>query len=256
MPRTTPSAQVLSALQPADLAHAAAILADGGVVALPFNGMFALFGDLEQPYTHARILRAKGRTPDRRLALVTLPEFAHELADFSNHDERKIKRLWLDVHGLGIILKANRRAQSLLARVQPTDGTVLLVWTEYPPMRRVLEHFRALGGRALFGTSANRSGLATATTTRDVWRDFFTEVDAVVADEFGHLPAHRRQSMTVLDLTSEQPRLHGLGSVRAIELQAALTRHGLGTLRIGPTHIPRATDRSPVLDRARSSPRT
>jgi L-threonylcarbamoyladenylate synthase len=244
MLHTTPSAQVLSALQPADLAHAAALLADGGVVALPFNGMFALFGDIEQPHTHARILRAKGRSPDKRLAQVTLPEFAHELAVFETPEqERKVKALWQEVHGLGIVLEANRRAQVLLGRVQPTDGTALLVWTEYPPMRRVLEHFRAFGGRALFGTSASRSGLATATTTRNVFRDFFTEVDAIVADEFGHLPAHRRQSMTVVDLTSDQPRLHRLGSVRAIELQAALRRHGLGTLNIGPTHAPRSMDR-------------
>ena len=34
----------------------------------------------------------------------------------------------------------------------------LLVWAEYPPLRQVLEHFRALGGRALVGTSANGAG--------------------------------------------------------------------------------------------------
>ena len=47
MLQAPPSARVLSALQSADLARAAVILIRGGIVALPFNGIFALFGDLE-----------------------------------------------------------------------------------------------------------------------------------------------------------------------------------------------------------------
>ena len=41
-----------------------------------------------------------------------------------------------------------------------------------------------------------------------------------------------------VDLTGEQPRLHQLGSVRVLELQDALTRHGFGMLRIGQPHFP------------------
>jgi L-threonylcarbamoyladenylate synthase len=238
--RAAPSAQVLSALQPADLVTAAEILANGGVAALPFNGMFALFGDIDQPRIHARIMAAKNRPHDKRLAMVTLPEHAHELADFdrTSHPEYKVLALWQDLHGLGIILPSTQRASEAQQAVQHTDGTTLLVWTEYPPLRRILEHFRSFGGQALFGTSANKSGLQTYTTTREVFRDFFTEVDVIVADEFSTLPAQRRQSMTILDLTGQQPRLHRPGSVRVSELHAALKQHGFPPLRVGVSLVP------------------
>jgi L-threonylcarbamoyladenylate synthase len=229
------SARVLSALQSADLARAAVILIRGGIVALPFNGMFALFGDLEQPHVHERIMAAKNRQHDKRLAQVCLPEHANELVDFSQtpRPERDVIALWQEVHSLGMILPANRRDIAARERVQPSDGTTLLVWTEYPPLRRVLEQFRALGGKALLASSANRSGQPTATTTREVWREFFTEIDAIVADEFSHLPAQRRQSTTIVDLTSAQPRLHRPGSVTPVELQTALALHGFGPLQVG-----------------------
>jgi tRNA A37 threonylcarbamoyladenosine synthetase subunit TsaC/SUA5/YrdC len=235
-----PTAQVLPAVRPKDLADAAEILVDGGVAALPFNGMYALFGDLEQPHAHKRIMAAKGRVSDKRLAQVTRPEDAAELVDFSRSPwrQRDVLALWRELHGLGIVLPANQHALELQRAAQPTDGTILLVWTEYQPMRTVLEHFRGLGGTALFGTSANKSGLPTSTTTREVWRDFFTEVDVIVADDFTYLPAQRRQSMTLVDLTGTRPRLQRLGSVRISELQAALSAHGFGALHIGPSHMP------------------
>ena len=243
MLQAPPSARVLSALQSADLARAAVILIRGGIVALPFNGIFALFGDLEQPHVHQRLLAIKGRLSDKRLAQVCLPEQAAELVDFSRacRPERDVLALWQEVHSLGLILPANHRGVAIQERTstraegtgQPTDGTTLLVWTEYPPLRRVLEQFRALGGKALFGTSANKSGQPTSTTTREVWRDFFTNLDAIVADEFSDLPKHRRQSSSIVDLTGDRPRLHRAGSVSTTELNAALMLHGFGGLHIG-----------------------
>src|SRR5262245_53522690 len=140
-------ARVLSAVQSADLARAAVILIRGGIVALPFNGTFALFGDVEQPHVYSRIMVAKGRLADQRLAQVCLPEHARELVDFNvtAAPERKIAALWHEVHSLGLILPANRRGGVTVQERGPTDGTVLVVWTEYHPLRKVLEQFRALG---------------------------------------------------------------------------------------------------------------
>lgn len=234
MLQAPPSARVLSALQSADLARAAVILIRGGIVALPFNGIFALFGDIEQPHVYERLQAIKGRSSDKRLAQVCLPEYARELVDFSRtcRPERDVLALWQEVHSLGLILPANHRGVAIQER-WASDGTTLLVWTEYPPLRRVLEQFRALGGKALFGTSANKSGEATLSTTREVWRDFFTDLDAIVADEFSDLPKQRRQSASIVDLTSVAPRLHRAGSASTTELNAALALHGFGSLHVG-----------------------
>jgi tRNA A37 threonylcarbamoyladenosine synthetase subunit TsaC/SUA5/YrdC len=201
-------------------------------VALPFNGIWALFGDLNRPAAYERIMAAKRRPADRRLAQVVLPEDAHYVVDFSRvlRPGHHVVELWQEVHGLGIILPARPHVDAYLARIQPSDGSVLLVWTEYAPLRCALEHFRALGGTALFGTSSNTSGQPTHTTIADVWRDFQNDVDAVVGDDFSHLPHVRRQSTTILDLTGARPVLRRQGSVTPAELQDALSRRGFGEL--------------------------
>jgi L-threonylcarbamoyladenylate synthase len=238
MAQATPSARVLSALQSADLARAAVLLIRGGIVALPFNGIFAIFGDLEQPHVYERVMAARGRPADKRVTQVCLPEHAHELVDFSKtaRPERHVTALWHEVHSLGIILPASSHGVAVQERLQPGDGTSLVLWTEYPPLRRVLEQFRALGGKALFGSLAHRSDQATLTTTRDVWRAFLSDIDAIVADEFSHLPAQRRQAASIVDLTSDQPRLLRIGSVTPAELQTALSLHGFGRLLVGQEH--------------------
>ena len=225
-------ARVLSAVQSADLARAAVILIRGGIVAVPFNGAFALVGDLEQPHVYGRILAAKDRATDKRLAQVALPEYARELADFDATfaPERKITALWQEVHSLGLILPQRGRGGPRIQEGAASDGTALLLWTEYPPLRKVLEQFRALGGKALFASSANKAGQPALTTTRELWREFFTQVDAIVADDFAHLPDHRRQPASILDLTRDRPRLHRRGSVSPAELQSALALHGFRPL--------------------------
>ncbi len=185
MLRAAPSARVLSALQPTDLVTAAEILLEGGVAALPFNGVYALV-------SRRRLTAAS--------AELTLPE------DAPSH----VAPLLRELHALGVMLP------------EP------MVWTEYGPLRTVMERVdRPLHAEPLEHTSI-----------RDVFREYFTRVDAIVAADFSDLAPQRRRPPTIVDLSQGQPRLHCIGSVRVLELQDALTRHGFGTLRIGPTHLP------------------
>jgi L-threonylcarbamoyladenylate synthase len=226
------AADALSVMTPGDLVRAAEVMRVGGVVALPFNGIWALFGDLEQPGVHERIVAAKRSTSEKRLALVVLPEAAHQLVDFARlpAPSEAVLGLWRSVHSLGVILPARPEIAAHLGRIQPTDGSVLLVWTEYAPLRSVLEHFRHLGGTALYGTPSNTSGQPPHTSIEQVWNTFFHDVDAIVADDFSHLPASRRQSSSIVDLRGSEPTLCRQGSVSVAELQAALSLHGFGEL--------------------------
>ncbi len=226
------AADALSVMTPGDLVRAAEVMRVGGVVALPFNGIWALLGDLEQPAVHERIVAAKRRSPAKRLAQVVLPESAHQLVDFSRlaAPSDAVLGLWRSVHSLGVILPARPEIDAQLGHIQPTDGSVLLVWTEYAPLRTVLEHFRHLGGTALFGTPSNIAGQPTHTSIEHVWNAFFHDVDAIMADDFSHLPASRRQSSSIIDLRGPEPMLCRQGSVSVAELQAALALHGFGEL--------------------------
>jgi len=52
----------------------------------------------------------------------------------------------------------------------------------------------------------------------------------VFGDDFSHLPAGRRQSTSIVDLTGPEPTLRRQGSVSVAELQAALSLHRFGEL--------------------------
>lgn len=225
----------LSASEKKHLEMAAEIIRDGGVVALPFNGIFGLFGDVDKKEVADKIIIAKNRPKDRKLIVVSAPEYIGEHVDLSKNglSHQNIVSLWKDIHALGIIFHASTRAPYHLV-VRDQIDTILSIWTEYKPVRDIMEHFRKLGGRAFVGTSANKSGQPTHCSPNTLWEDFRIDVDAVVETTFDHLPAHRLKSTTVIDLTNHQPVLHRLGNVGVEELKEALEKHGfpkLTTLR-------------------------
>lgn len=219
------------------LERSAEIIKAGGIIAFPFNGVFGIFGDIDSVQAVDDILIAKGRPRDRKLIQVCLPERSRELVDFSRtpHNEQDVINLWKDVHALGIIAPAATTAPyHLVVREREDFATVLNIWTEYEPLRRMIEHFRKVGGRALVGTSANKSDQPTHWRFDELKEDFRYSLDALVEADFFHLPEIRRRSTTVIDLTSDQPRLHREGNVPEDELKEALRRNGFPEL-----HVPR-----------------
>jgi hypothetical protein len=68
-----------------------------------------------------------------------------------------------------------------------------------------------------------------------VWQSFAVRdgLDALVADDFSDLPASRRRSTSIVDLTGRQPQLHRLGSVPPVELQRVLRLNGFPPLHVG-----------------------
>lgn len=228
-------AECLSSADKKHLERAAEIVKAGGIVAFPFNGVFGLFGDIDRLEAEQLILEAKNRPHDRKLIQVCLPEYARELADFSrtNFREDKVIKLWRDIHALGIILPAATTAPYHTVIRENGSATVLPIWTEYSPLRHMVEHFRKLGGRALVGTSANRIGEPTHWKYDDLKKDFCFSVQALVEADFSYLPEIRRRSTSILDLTEEKPRWHREGNVTEAEIREALARHNFPQLQIG-----------------------
>lgn len=222
----------LSSTDKEHLKKVAEMIKEGGIVAFPFNGVFGLFGDIDCIRAEELILEAKNRPVDRKLIQVCLPEYAKEVADFSkiNFKEEQVVKLWKSVHALGIILPAATTAPYHLVIKENSYASVLPIWTEYPPLRYVLECFRKLGGRALVGTSANKMGQPTHWKFDELKEDFCFQVHALVEDDFSHLPEIRRRSTSIIDLTGEKPRLHREGNVTEMEIRAALEKNGFPEL--------------------------
>lgn len=217
------------------LEKVAEIIKGGGIVAFPFNGVFGLFGDIDDIRAAEAIIEAKGRPKNRKLIAVSTPERIDQFTDLNRtgYSKEGLVALMSGVHALGVILPASTHAPDHLVVGEGIDRTILTIWTEYFPLRTMIEHFYSLGGRGLIGTSANKSGEATHSDPDSLYLDFRNNVQAVVYDYFGHLPIERRKSTTVIDLTNDHPRLHREGNVSELEVKDALAKHGFPELHIG-----------------------
>jgi len=196
-------------------------------VALPFNGIYGFFGNIESKEVADRIIEIKKRPKDRNLIIVSAPEFIDEYVNLtggSYYSKDSLMSLWRDLHALGVILPAGQKAPFHL-RSGSRKETVLSIWTEYPPLRKVMDCFRSLGGKAFVGTSANHSGNAAHFRTHSLWEEFGESVDAIVEADFQKIDKDRHKSTTILDLTNSQPILHRLGNVDKTELKKALKKN-------------------------------
>ncbi|OGE64858.1 hypothetical protein A3I48_02760 [Candidatus Daviesbacteria bacterium RIFCSPLOWO2_02_FULL_36_7] len=228
-------AEKLKTTEPDHLIRVAEMIREGGIVAFPFNGIYGLFGDIDNVDVVEDIVTAKNRPKDKKLIAVTTPETIDMHSDLARtkYPKEQIANLLKDIYALGVILPASTRAPYHLVIGDGIDRTLLTIWTEYPPLRTMIEHLYILGGRGLVGTSANKSGEATHFNPDSLYLDFGTNVRAVVYDYFDHLSAQRRKSTTIIDLTNNYPRLHREGNVSEEEIREALKRHNFPELKVG-----------------------
>lgn len=233
--RPTILAERLS-VEKGNLARCAGIIREGGIVAFPFNGVFGLFGDIDNLHAVEAIIAAKKRPKEKKLVAVSTPENVEAYSDLSriNYSRESLIALWKDIHALGIILPASTHAPyHLTVGEDMMDRTILTIWTEYSPLRTMIEHCYSMGSRGLVGTSANKFGEATHFDPDSLWEDFKTDVKAVVVERFEELPLHRRKSTSIIDLTNDHPRLYREGNVSEDEIRQALERHNFPELVVG-----------------------
>jgi tRNA A37 threonylcarbamoyladenosine synthetase subunit TsaC/SUA5/YrdC len=230
------AAAILRIRDSADRSRAVDALERGRLVVTAFNGIYALVGDADDPDVVARAATAKGRPEAQGLALVCPPEHLAEHVDAPRlgtvYRLARIEELYRAVHALGVIAPAARPgAPAHLVQ----SGTILNVWTEerpVSPLRELVRELRQRGRRALAGTSANRTGRPTITDAAEAIDSFSDSVAAILVDDFDHVPAARRHSASLVDLTGPSPRLVREGSVSAAKLREVLHRFQLGELVI------------------------
>jgi tRNA A37 threonylcarbamoyladenosine synthetase subunit TsaC/SUA5/YrdC len=240
---TAADADVIQVGEPRAVARAADAVATGEIVVIPFNGIFVLVGDADDPAVPDKIAVAKQRPQSKGVALVCPPELLHEHVVLEGPRRigwglSQIQALYGAVHAVGVILPAARPGAPLHVA---QAGTILNVWTEQrptSPLRDLVLELRRRGRRALAGTSANQSGQPTITDPGEVTTVFAGRVPLVLLDAFEALPPARRHSASIVDVTGPAPRLVREGSVPAAELRAEVRRLGLGELAVA-ANVPR-----------------
>lgn len=158
---------------PAALEGAARIIRRGGVVAIPTDALYTLVADPFSLHAVSRVFKAKGREIHRSLPLLVSDTLMVEdlAAELSARFQVLARRFWPGP--LTIIMPAGHNVP-----LKVTGGTGRLAVRQSPS--KVVHDLIALTGHALIGTSANKSGVPTATSGIEVFGIMDGSVDLVL----------------------------------------------------------------------------
>lgn len=189
------------------------ILKSGGLVAYPTDTLYGLGANVLDADAVARVYRAKERSPDIGLPVLLaeprqMEEYATDLTDVARELAR---RFWPG--GLTLVV---RRAASVPALVSGSADTIALRVPDHPVPQGLV---RGLGA-AITGTSANKSGMPTPTTAREVFAQLGSSVDYIM--DAG--PAPQGVASTIVDVTGPEPRLLREGIIPMSEILKAVER--------------------------------
>jgi L-threonylcarbamoyladenylate synthase len=191
----------------ASIKRAAGILKAGGLVAFPTDTVYGVAAVPQQPSAVASLYVAKERPPDKAIPillaeLTDLPRMVSEVSDLV---QRLIDVFWPG--GLTLILP---KSNLVPAEVSPT-ATIAVRMPDLNLTRAII----SCVGFPLAVTSANRSGRASPCTVTEVLAQLGGRIAAVV--DGGSCPGG--VPSTIIDCTSEPPRLLRAGAISTAQLR-------------------------------------
>ncbi len=197
--------------------EAAEALAAGGLVVMPTDTVYGLAASLQRPEAIRAIFDAKHRPAEMALpVLVASAEDAERLVpgELEAHEEL-LRRWWPGA--LTVIVATSTR---IPREVTAGGATVGLRQPDSAVAEAIL---RAAGG-ALAVTSANISGDPPACEVADLPDELLRHVAVVIDGGRGHRrgPCPGGAASTVLDLSSDPPRVLREGPVAAAQLRTLL----------------------------------
>lgn len=218
-----------------DIETAAAVLRDGGLVAMPTETVYGLAANALDGNAVRRIFEAKGRPMDNPLIVhiadVGDIERLSLTADFPEKAQQLANAFWPGP--LTIIMK---KGAAIPDEVSAGLSTVAIRLPSHPDARRLI----AQSGLPLAAPSANTSGKPSPTTARHVMDDMDGRIDAVIdggACDVG-------VESTVITVATGIPRILRPGIVTREEIEAV----------IGPVEVDKAVLNQLENDEKASSP--
>ena len=230
--RIDPS-EIAGAAARAALRHAAEVLRGGGLVAFPTETVYGLGADALDPAAVARIFAAKGRPANNPLIVhVRRVEQARRLAaNWPEAAERLAAEFWP-----GPLTLVVPRAAMVPEIVTAGAATVALRIPLHPVAQALLQ----AADLPIAAPSANRSNQISPTTAEHVLHGLGAAVDIVLDGG----PASGGLESTVLDLSTNPPRLLRPGLVRPSEIERL----------IGPIACPELAPPDAAVDLAAALP--
>lgn len=205
-------ANIIPATDPVCIQEAVRLLALGEFVCYPTDTVYGVGADATNDAAVRRLYAVKGRPLDKPMPLLIADEAAASwFADVTPVARTLMHRFWPG--GLTIVMRKAEGFRSVALAKQ--DRIALRV----PDHDLVREIIRALG-EPITGTSANRAGQRPPRSAPEAAMQL-GELVALVID--GGM-ARGREESTVIDITSDEPRVVREGAVSREELRDALGR--------------------------------
>lgn len=195
---------------PEEIARAAAVLRDGGIVAFPTETVYGLGADASSPAAVRRLFRVKGRPPDHPVILHVrsinhVPEW---VAGMPGYAVSLAGECWPGP--LTLVLPRSARVPD------EVTGGLDTVAIRVPADRTAQALLHAFGG-AIAAPSANRFGRVSPTTAESVRGELGDDVDIVLDGG----PSRVGVESTIVDCSGPSPailRLGGLSRERIEEI--------------------------------------
>lgn len=194
-----------------DIARAAEVLRQGGLVAFPTETVYGLGADARNDVALERLYRVKGRP--RSHPLIVHLENASRLSDWAVDPGPLALRL-ADLFWPGPLTLVLRRGRGVSDAVTGGQETVAVRVPGHP---LALELLRVFGG-GIAAPSANRFGRVSPTTADHVRQDLGGDVDLVLDGG----PCRIGVESTIVNLTSGGPEILRPGGVPREDLESAL----------------------------------
>jgi len=203
--------RVLKAEGEGALAEAVAVLKGGGLVVYPSDTVYGLGAAGSDERAVARAFAAKGRFTEKALSLLLadVGDMARLCAEVPATAKLLAERFWPGP--LTLVLRRSPAFQS--AALGGGDNVALRV-PDHPFLRDLI---RAVG-EPITGTSANRSGRPSCRTAGEVERELGDAVDLIIDGG----PSRVGRESTVVDITSDTPRMLREGAIGRGEIERAL----------------------------------
>lgn len=181
-------------IAPQEMADAARILQDGGLVAFPTETVYGLGGDAKNPEASRKIYAAKGRPSDNPL-IVHIAELT-QLAQITA-EVPAAARLLADAFWPGPLTMILTKNASIPYETTGGLDTVAIRMPSHPIARQFLQE----SGCMIAAPSANTSGRPSPTTAAHVREDLDGRIDVILDGG----PVGIGIESTIIDLTEDVP---------------------------------------------------
>ena len=205
------SSTVLPAYASTALERAAEVLRQGGLVIVPTDTVYGVAAALDRPEAVARIYEAKGRMPEKPIALLVdrIEDVEAVALEIPTTARILMERFWPG--GLTIVLPRRAEVPDIVAAGGPT---IAVRMPDHIVPRALVRRL----GRPLPTTSANRSGERSPRTVEESVAALGDRV--MIALDAG--PAPGGIDSTVIDVTTSPPAVVRVGAVSIADLESAL----------------------------------